>query len=357
MTRRIDVRIVTPFGAASGMGNWRTASRYAQMLRAAGINAEVFEPHRMDDARVEAGQRTVAIVLNAQRSADEVAAFDRAGIPIMVVLTGTDLYTALQPNNAGSPVYQRAEASLARATLIVTLQQEAQQEVATRWPHLADRVHVLLQTSPVRKPFAPVITPHSKTVRFMMAGHIRAEKDPRTGFQAFHRAFPQGWAHRADGGRVPVRLIHVGSYQDKTLMQELLTLSANNPGILVRGPLSHAETMRSMTQVHCLVQPSISEGGALVIAEAVGCRLPVIASDIAAHRAKLGANYPGLFRVGDADALASLLTRFVGDAAFGEALRQRHSALAARLTSTAQERDELVRLVRKLAEPLVKEEA
>jgi len=357
MTRRIDVRIVTPFGAGSGMGNWRTASRYAQMLRTAGINAEVFDPHRIDDACVEAGQRTVAIVLNAQRSADEVAAFDRAGIPMIVVLTGTDLYTALQPSNAGAPTYQRAETSLARATLIVTLQHEAQQEVVTRWPHLADRVHVLLQTSPMRKPFSPVITPQSKTVRFMMAGHIRTEKDPRTGFQAFHRAFPQGWARRADGGRVPVRLIHVGSYQDKALMQELITLSANNAGILMRGPLSHAETMRSMTQVHCLVQPSISEGGALVIAEAVGCRLPVIASDIAAHRAQLGVDYPGLFHVGDADALASLLSRFVGDSAFGDALRQRHGELASRLTSTAHERDELVRLVRKLAEPLAKEGA
>jgi len=42
VTRRIDVRILTPFGAESGMGNWRTASRYAQMLRAGGLSASVF---------------------------------------------------------------------------------------------------------------------------------------------------------------------------------------------------------------------------------------------------------------------------------------------------------------------------
>ena len=66
MTRRIDVRILTPFGQESGMGNWRTASRYAHMLRASGINAAVFEPSAADDALVSSGQRTVAVVLNAR---------------------------------------------------------------------------------------------------------------------------------------------------------------------------------------------------------------------------------------------------------------------------------------------------
>lgn len=355
MTRRIDVRILTPFGAASGMGNWRTASRYAQMLRSAGVSAAVFEPDAIEDACLETGQRCVAIVLNAQRSADEVAAFQRAGIPVLLVVTGTDLYVSLKPENVGSAAYARAEDALKKAAMVVTLQDEARNEIVGRWPELEGRVHVLMQTSPMRKPFAPTITPQSKTVRFMIAGHIREEKDPRTGFLAFHRAFPDGWAQRADGGRVPVRLIHVGSYKDKELMQELMLMSGRYPGILLEGPLSHAETMRTMTHVHCLIQPSVSEGGALVISEAVACRLPVIASNIPAHRAQLGADYPGLFSVGDPDDLAKQLTRFVANAEFSNALRSRQSDLALRLTATATERDELLRLVRKLAESPTKE--
>ncbi|MFM8631812.1 MAG: glycosyltransferase [Betaproteobacteria bacterium] len=355
MTRRIDVRILTPFGAESGMGNWRTASRYAQMLRAGGLSASVFEPTAIADACIESGQRTVAIVLNANRSAQEVAAFVRADIPVMLVMTGTDIYGALRPEQQGSTQYLQAESALKSAALIVALQDEASAEIRSRWPALADRVHTLMQTSPVRKPFAPQVTLQSKTVRFLIAAHLREEKDPRTAFFAFHRAFPEGWARRWDGSRVPVRLIHVGSHRDRALAQEMLQLSGQFPGILLEGPLTHAQTMRRMTHVHCLIQPSVSEGGALVVAEAVGCRLPVIASDIAAHRAQLGKQDPGLFPAGDVQALASRLSEFISREEFFTQLRSHQLAVAATLTSPAQERDELVRLVRRLAEFLPKE--
>ncbi|MBU3725173.1 MAG: glycosyltransferase [Burkholderiaceae bacterium] len=355
MTRRIDVRILTPFGAASGMGNWRTASRYAQMLRATGINASVFERSFIGDACLESGQRTVAIVLNAQRSADDVHTFVRCGIPVMLVMTGTDIYGALRKDRANTPEYISTESAVKAAALIVTLQHEASEEILSRWPELEGRIFTLMQTSPVRKPFAPKVTLQSKTVRFLIAAHIREEKDPRTAFFAFHRAFPEGWAQRWDGGRVPVRLIHVGSHRDRALAQEMLQLSGQFPGILLEGPLTHAQTMRRMTHVHCLIQPSISEGGALVVAEAIACRLPVIASNIAAHRAQLGMKNPGFFEPGDVDGLAAQLTRFIADQNFSSQLCEHQTTLAGTLASPAQERDELVRLVRRLADFLPKD--
>ena len=350
MTRRIDVRVLTPFGAASGMGNWRTASRYAQMLRSSGINASVYEPIDILDACLSSDQRTVAIVLNAARSHQELQAFVRAEIPVILVMTGTDLYGALDPAAEGSKRYAEAEASLKAAALIVTLQTEAQQEIQQRWPELSSRVHCIFQTSPQRKPYAPTVSANSKTVRFLIAAHIREEKDPRTAFLAFHRAFPEGWATRSDGGRVPVRLIHVGSHQDRTLAQELIHLGSQYPGILLEGALTHAQTLRQITHVHALIQSSVSEGGALVVPEALACRCPVIASDIAAHRAQLGANYAGLFPVGNVEVLAQHLVRFIADEEFSRSLRQSSLALAPRLTSPAHERDALVRLVRQLAD-------
>lgn len=355
MSRRIDARILTPFGQKSGMGNWRTASRYAQMLRASGINASIYEPSQIDDACTHSGQRTVAIVLNAARSADAVFAFVKEQIPVMLVMTGTDLYGALAPAQSGSARYQTTEQALHLARLIVVLQAEAGEEIRRRWPLLADRVHCLIQTSAPRKPYAPVMTPNSKTVRFLVAGHIREEKDPRTAFVGFHRAFPDGWAVRSGGRRVPVRLIHVGSHQDKTLAQELIRLGAQYPGILLEGPLSHAQTLRQMTHVHCLIQTSISEGGALVVSEAVACRLPVIASAIPAHRGQMGADYPGFFRTGDPDDLARVFMRFVSDDAFVEQLRERGLALASTLASPSSEREALARLIRQLSESLVRE--
>jgi glycosyltransferase involved in cell wall biosynthesis len=350
MTRRIDVRIFTPFGAASGMGNWRTAQRYAQMLRSAGLGATIIDPEQFADACLPSGARTVAIALNAVRSAEEIAAFVAHGIPTMVVLTGTDLYGALAPASKGSERYEQAERALHQATLVLTLQAQAQQEVVRRWPELADRTHCLLQTTAMRPTQAPCVAANSKTIRFLIAAHIRPETDPLTAFLAFHRAFPDGWGVLAGGRRVPVRLIHVGGHRDKALADELIRLGSRHPGILLEGPLTHAETLRLMSHVHAMIQPSVSEGGALVVPEAVASRLPVIASNIPAHLGQLGTDYPGLFAVGDVDALARMLQRFVAEPEFQQALVDHTVALASTLASPARERSELVKLVRELAE-------
>lgn len=349
MAAPIDVRILTPFGAQSGMGNWRTASRYCELLSSAGMQVRIYEPSGIARASMPSALPKVAIVLNAFRCAEQVQAFAKARIPVLLVMTGTDLYGALSPKKKNGHAYQQAEQSMMSASVIMTLQAQAGQEVSQRWPQLAARVHCVLQTSPIRNPNAPLLTDYSKTVRFLVAGHIREEKDPRTAFHAFHKAFPEGWAQRADGRRVPVRLIQVGGEQDKTLAIELRRLASRCHGIRMEGTLSHAQTMRQMTQVHALLQPSVSEGGALVVAEAVGCHLPIIASDIPAHLGQLGSDYPGLFPVGDIDALAHTLTRFIADEPYRASLLAAVDGLVTRLANPEHERDELVRLVRLVA--------
>jgi glycosyltransferase involved in cell wall biosynthesis len=341
-----DVRILTPFGAQSGMGNWRTASRYCELLSGVGMEVKIFEPSGIARASMASSLPKVAVVLNAFRCAQQVQAFVKAKIPVLLVITGTDLYGALSPGKKNGHAYQQAEQAMMSASVIMTLQAQAQREISDRWPQLASRVHCLLQTSPIRKPSAPLLTAQSKTVRFLVAGHIREEKDPRTAFHAFHSAFPEGWGLRADGRRVPVRLIQVGGEQDKGLASEMRKLASRFPGIRMEGTLSHAQTMRQMTQVHALLQPSVSEGGALVVAEAVACQLPIIASDIPAHLGQLGPAYPGLFPVGNVDQLAQTLTRFIADEAYRAALLTAVTALVARLANPEHERDELVRLVR-----------
>lgn len=349
MTRKIDARILTPFGASSNMGNWRTAQRYAQMLRASGIHASIFEPAQMEDALGFSSQRRLAVVLNAARCAKEVGRFLSEDIPTIVVLTGTDLYGTLKPGSENYESYKEAEKALLSADAVITLQSAAQKEVQRRWPQISDRVHCILQTSPPKPQHAPKITINSKTVRFLIAGHIRPEKDPITAFMAFAKAFPDGWATRADGGRVPVRLIHVGGNKDKALATELIRLGSQVSGVLLEGPLTHAETLRLMTHVHGLVQPSIAEGGALVVSEAVARRLPIIASDIDAHKGQLGSDYPGFFAVGSSDSLAQALTRFIGDEAYFQKLHVATQALTPKLAAPAQERAELVKLVRDVA--------
>ncbi len=349
MSTSIDVRILTPFGAKSRMGNWRTASRYAELLSSASIQAKIFEPAAIARACMSSPLPKVAIVLNAARSAEQLQAFVKAKIPVLLVMTGTDLYGALAPGNEASQAYDKTLKSMLSATAIMTLQAQAQREISRRWPQLASRVHCVLQTTAQRQPHAPTLSPQTKTVRFLVAGHIRPEKDPRTAFLAFHQAFPEGWAVRADGRMVPVRLIHIGAEQDKALAKEIAYLATQFPGVRLEGTVSHAQAMRQMTQVHALIQPSIAEGGALVVSEAVACRLPIIASDIAAHLGQLGTTYPGLFPVGNVSALAETLRRYVADEGYRQSLLTAIDALVPKLANPEHERDELVRLVRLVA--------
>src|SRR5262245_54711335 len=102
--------IVTPARPGSRTGNRHTAARWSAMLRSAG--------HRVAIANEWNGERCdLLLALHAHRSHDSVRRFRdaRPGAPIVVVLTGTDLYRDL-------PTSRKAQASLDLADRIVVLQ-------------------------------------------------------------------------------------------------------------------------------------------------------------------------------------------------------------------------------------------
>ena len=65
----------------------------------------------------------------------------------------------------------------------------------------------------------------------------------------------------------------------------------------------------AMHRAHLLVHPSIMEGGANVVAEAVTARTAVAASRISGNVGMLGAGYAGYFEPRDAAGLATILGR------------------------------------------------
>jgi len=71
-----------------------------------------------------------------------------------------------------------------------------------------------------------------------------------------------------------------------------------------------------------MVLPSLSEGGANVISEAIVAGVPVLASRIDGSVGLLGRNYPGYFSVGDTAALARLLHRIETNPEFLSRLRR-----------------------------------
>ena len=101
--RRPKVTLVTPHARESNTGNWHTAARWARFLRGA---------YRLDVCQAWDGTACdLLIALHARRSADAIARFaqEYPDRPLMVVLTGTDLYRDLATDRA-------AHRSLALAT-------------------------------------------------------------------------------------------------------------------------------------------------------------------------------------------------------------------------------------------------
>jgi glycosyltransferase involved in cell wall biosynthesis len=89
-----------------------------------------------------------------------------------------------------------------------------------------------------------------------------------------------------------------------------------NPRYRWHGEIPHAELRRVYSRSHLLVLPSVMEGGANVISEAVMADLPVIASDIEGSVGLLGAGYPGYYRVQNTGALRERLLRAESDAGY-----------------------------------------
>ena len=242
------------------------------------------------------------VALHARRSAPSVAAWRAAHPqrPLLLVLTGTDLYRDIQDDPA-------AQRSLALADLLVVLNALGARSLPSP---LQAKCRVLLQSCPARQPLA---TKPQRHLRALMVGHLRDEKDPQTYQRAGRRL----------AGRPDILLDHIGRPLNPTLGAEAAALAAAQPSYRWLGGLPHAHTRRRIQQAHVLVHPSRMEGGAHVVIEALRSGTPVLASRIDGNLGLLGDDWPGLFDPGDDAALAALLQGARDDAAMLPALAAR----------------------------------
>jgi putative glycosyltransferase (TIGR04348 family) len=277
------IRIVTPGTRAANDGNWRTAVRWAAMLRGPfrAIVQTTWDSEPCD----------ALIALHARRSAASVRAFRERhpGKRIGLVLTGTDLYRDL-------PASLEARQSLAAADRLAVLQDDALRQLSTAERR---RCEVIYQSA---VPLAAADKPRGR-LDIAVVGHLRGEKDPETLFRALAKV----------PAELPVRVRHIGAALDPRLGQLARRLERTDPRYVWAGPLPHGLARIAIRQAHVLVHPSRMEGGANVIAEAVSSGTPVIASRMSGNLGMLGAAYPGYFPVGEASALARLLARACRD--------------------------------------------
>lgn len=299
---RATIVIVTPSPAGSLSGNRVTAERYEALLRALGHRVRVVE-------RFTGEAADVLIALHSVRSHASVQAFRAAcpNAPIVVVLTGTDVYG----DDAADP---RGLESLSLASLVVVLQPEAREAVPSSQ---RSKVRVVLQS--IDLPIGGAIVDES-SFQVCQLAHLRAVKAPFLLANAVRRL------ERSS----TVRAFVAGEALDAGIAERARLESEENPRWTWLGPLPRALGWRLLAESRALVNTSVAEGGSIAIAEAIVSAKPVLATRIAGSVGMLGSDHPGLFASGDADELSALLARLEADPSFERELTSASRDLAPR---------------------------
>ncbi len=275
----MHVILITPYPPTARNGNAHTALRWARFLRSAG--------HQVEVAVEWDGQPAdLMIALHARRSYAAIAGFAQTypQRPLIVVLTGTDLYRDIQTDPA-------AQHSLKLATRLVVLQTRGLDELSAR---LQPKTRVIFQSAPT----LATRPKRSRTFDICVVAHLRDEKDP---LRAAHAAELLPAESR-------IRVLHVGAALTPDMAQQVEHCRAN-PRWQWLGARPHADTRRLIAGCRLLVQSSRMEGGANTIVEAISAGVPVLASDISGNIGMLGEDYSGYYPLADSLALAKLMRR------------------------------------------------
>jgi putative glycosyltransferase (TIGR04348 family) len=313
------ILLVTPAPSGSRKGNRVTAVRWARLLRDLGHRVTVtveYHSQRCD----------LLIALHAFKSHPSVRRFraERPGDPLVLCLTGTDLYGDIHTR-------PEARASLELATRLVVLQPLALDELPETLRGKARVIYQSVPTPAVRE------RPRSDVFEVCVLGHLRPVKDPlRTAFAA--RLLPASSR---------VRVLQVGGALSDELAEQARAEQADNPRYRWLGERPRSRALHLLSRSRLLSLTSELEGGANVVSEAVVLGVPVVSSRIAGSLGLLGPDYAGYFPFGDTQALADLLWRAETDTAFYQAL-SRQCARRRPLFEPARERQSWHKLLREL---------
>jgi putative glycosyltransferase (TIGR04348 family) len=290
----MNITIVTPAPPRARKGNRVTALRWSRLLRQLGNRVAVRQEYR--------GERCeLLIALHARRSFAAVEHFRRLypDRPIVVALTGTDLYDDIHKD-------AQARQALAWASRLVVLQRLGVDELP---PRLRAKARVIYQSA--EAPPGPTVFPKQSFQVCVMA-HMRPVKDP----------FQTARAARSLPASSRVRVVHVGAALTATMANEVRAEAAVNPRFCWLGDLPRWQALRVLARSRLLALTSVMEGGANVVSEAIAAGVPVVCSRIPGSVGILGAAYAGYFPVGDTQALTALLGRAETDVEFYAGLQR-----------------------------------
>lgn len=296
----MNIQLVTPAPLKLTNGNKITAVRWAGIFKQLGHRVRVTQSY--DGTSCDA-----LIALHARRSADSINRFHELHprAPLIVVLTGTDLYRDIH-NDA------QAKRSLELATRLVALQKMALRELPKRYH---GKTKVIYQSAEGCR-----VEPTRADGRFRVCvvGHLRQEKDPlRTAFAV--RALPKNSR---------IQVTHIGQALDDKLKKQAIAEDKRNPRYRWIGQLSHRKTRERMARSHLVCITSKMEGSSNVLSEALASAVPVVASKISGLMGTLGEDFGGYFKVGDTMQLKRLLLKADTDDQFYRLLKRQCSRIA-----------------------------
>ena len=252
----------------------------------------------------------VLVALHAKKSAAAVwrAREERPELPVVVALTGTDLYRDLGEDPGVAEVLRTADR-------IVALQPRALEALPA---DLRARVRVVPQSAVRLRDRETPQEDAGDRFEVCVLAHLRDEKDP---LRAAHAARLLPETSR-------LLVVHAGAVLDESLGAQAREEALDNPRYRWIGELRRVEARRLLARSRLLVVSSRMEGGANVVTEALAEGVPVVHTRVDGAVGILGADYPGYFEVGDTAGLAALLHAAETDPGFHGRLQSACAAVA-----------------------------
>ena len=315
----MNILIVVPQLASPARGDRVTAERWGRIFRDLEHDAVFAHEYREQSC-------DVLVALHAVRSASSIAAFaaQHGDLPLVVALTGTDIYPGADDPGEGTAA--AAARSMESATRLVAMQPLALDEIPAQW---RDKATVIFQSL---EP-ADGVSGRNEAIGWTrgfevcVVGELCDIKDP----------FRAALAARRLPGDSRVRVLQLGAAGKDSIAERSAKEEQSNPRYSWLGEVPRDEALSMIARCALVVSSSLSEGSPNVLTEALALGTPILATRVPGNVGILGDDYPGLFPVQDTEALSELIGRAESESEFYEELCQRCAGLA-ELTDLQRER-------------------